>query len=90
MWLPSSIITSSTGPLTSRASRSASAAGPMRAWFGLLHEKARLGQWMATVPPPPALDPGSAEAGEIAAANKPARVPRAPAAPATSRPAGAA
>ncbi|HEX5522413.1 MAG TPA: NADH-quinone oxidoreductase subunit I [Pedococcus sp.] len=55
----------------------------------LLHEKDRLGQWMATVPPPPALDPGSAEAGEIAAANKPARVPRA-AAPATSRPAGAA
>ncbi len=30
MWLPSSIIISSTGPLTSRASRSASAAGTMR------------------------------------------------------------
>jgi NADH-quinone oxidoreductase subunit I len=39
----------------------------------LLHEKSRLGEWMATVPPPPALDPASAEPAEIAAANKPAR-----------------
>ena len=39
----------------------------------LLHEKPRLGEWMATVPPPPALDPGAAEPAEIAAANKPAR-----------------
>ncbi len=39
----------------------------------LVHEKTRLGQWMATVPPPPALDPSSAEPSEIAAANKPVR-----------------
>ena len=39
----------------------------------LLHEKDRLGQWMQTVPPPPALDPGSAEPAEIAAANRPPR-----------------
>ena len=39
----------------------------------LLHEKDRLGEWMATVPPPPALDEKSAEPAEIAAANKPAR-----------------
>jgi NADH-quinone oxidoreductase subunit I len=39
----------------------------------LIHEKDRLGQWMATVPPPPALDPNSAEAPEITAANKPPR-----------------
>jgi NADH-quinone oxidoreductase subunit I len=39
----------------------------------LLHEKARLGQWMPTVPPPPALDPSSAEPQEITTANKPAR-----------------
>jgi NADH-quinone oxidoreductase subunit I len=39
----------------------------------LLHEKDRLGQWMPTVPPPPALDQGSAPAAEIAAASKPAR-----------------
>jgi len=39
----------------------------------LLHEKDRLSGWMATVPPPPALDERSAEPAEIAAANKPAR-----------------
>ena len=39
----------------------------------LIHEKDRLGQWMATVPPPPALDERAAEPGEIAAATKPAR-----------------
>ena len=39
----------------------------------LLHEKERLGEWMATVPPPPALDEKSAEPAEVAAANKPAR-----------------
>ena len=39
----------------------------------LLHEKERLGGWMATVPPPPALDEKSAEPAEVAAANKPAR-----------------
>jgi NADH-quinone oxidoreductase subunit I len=39
----------------------------------LIHEKDRLGQWMATVPPPPALDERAAEPGEIAAASKPAR-----------------
>jgi len=39
----------------------------------LLHEKGRLSDWMATVPPPPALDEKSAEPAEIAASNKPAR-----------------
>jgi NADH-quinone oxidoreductase subunit I len=39
----------------------------------LLHEKTRLGQWMATVPPPPALDMKSAEPQEVTAANKPPR-----------------
>ncbi|MBE3075046.1 MAG: NADH-quinone oxidoreductase subunit I [Actinobacteria bacterium] len=39
----------------------------------LVHEKSRLGQWMATVPPPPALDPSSPEPAEITAANKPVR-----------------
>ena len=39
----------------------------------LLHEKDRLSDWMATVPPPPALDEKSAEPAEVAAANKPAR-----------------
>ena len=39
----------------------------------MLHEKDRLGGWMATVPPPPALDEKSAEPAEIAASNKPAR-----------------
>ena len=40
----------------------------------LLHEKDRLGAWMATVPPPPALDPGSADPAEVTAAAKPPRV----------------
>ncbi|MER7073453.1 NADH-quinone oxidoreductase subunit I [Terrabacter sp. NPDC000476] len=54
----------------------------------LLHEKDRLGAWMATVPPPPALDPASAEPAEVAAAAKP---PRAAAARgAAAGPAGAA
>ena len=44
----------------------------------LLHEKARLGQWMPTVPPPPAPDPGAAEPKEVAAAQRPARAPRTP------------
>ncbi|MEO6791160.1 MAG: NADH-quinone oxidoreductase subunit I [Ornithinibacter sp.] len=39
----------------------------------LLHEKEKLGEWMATVPVPPALDERAADAAEIAAANKPAR-----------------
>ena len=39
----------------------------------LLHEKDRLGAWMATVPPPPALDPSSAEPAEVAASSRPAR-----------------
>ena len=47
----------------------------------LLHEKDRLGQWMATVPVPPALDPGAAEPAEIAAASKPARPARTPGRP---------
>ena len=43
----------------------------------MTHEKERLGQWMQTVPPPPALDPAAPEAKELqgvrkkAAANPP-------------------
>ncbi|MFC7595688.1 NuoI/complex I 23 kDa subunit family protein [Terrabacter sp. GCM10028922] len=54
----------------------------------LLHEKDRLGAWMATVPPPAALDPGSPDPAEVAAAAKPAR--GAGAGPAGTRGAGAA
>ena len=39
----------------------------------LIHEKDRLGAWMATVPAPPALDPGSADPAEVVAAAKPPR-----------------
>ncbi|GAA2020011.1 hypothetical protein GCM10009740_05360 [Terrabacter terrae] len=39
----------------------------------LLHEKDRLGAWMATVPAPPALDPGSVDPAEVAAAARPPR-----------------
>ncbi|GAB3108324.1 NADH-quinone oxidoreductase subunit I [Janibacter alkaliphilus] len=39
----------------------------------LLHEKDRLGEWAAQVPPPPPLDERAAEAPEIAAAEKPDR-----------------
>jgi NADH-quinone oxidoreductase subunit I len=39
----------------------------------LLHEKERLGAWMATVPAPPALDPGSPDPAETAAASRPPR-----------------
>jgi NADH-quinone oxidoreductase subunit I len=39
----------------------------------LLHEKERLGDWMATVPPPPALDERAADPAEVTAANRPAR-----------------
>ncbi len=54
----------------------------------LLHEKDRLGEWMQTVPPPPALDPGSAAPAEIAAADKPKRVvPERTAARTAARPA---
>ncbi len=42
----------------------------------LLHEKDRLGQWMRTVPPPPALDERAPEPAEVAAANKPERPAR--------------
>ena len=42
----------------------------------LLHEKGRLGQWMETVPPPPAPDAGAAEPKEIAAAQRPPRPAR--------------
>jgi NADH-quinone oxidoreductase subunit I len=55
----------------------------------LLHEKERLGQWMATVPAPPALDAGSAEPAEIVAAAKPARPARAERPAAAERPARA-
>ena len=36
----------------------------------LTHDKARLQEWMWTVPPPPALDPGAPDPKEIAAADK--------------------
>lgn len=36
----------------------------------LTHEKGTLGQWMQTVPPPPALDPGAAEPKELLAARR--------------------
>ena len=39
----------------------------------LLHDKERLGVWMGTVPPPPALDVKAAEPAEIAAARRPPR-----------------
>jgi NADH-quinone oxidoreductase subunit I len=42
----------------------------------LLHEKERLGEWMPTVPAPPALDEHSADPAEVTAANKPARAAR--------------
>ena len=42
----------------------------------LLHEKDRLGEWMATVPPPPALDERAADPAEVVAASKPPRVAR--------------
>ena len=52
----------------------------------LLHEKDRLGAWMATVPPPAALDPGSADPAEVAAAAKPAAAPGAAAGAAAADP----
>lgn len=39
----------------------------------LLHEMPRLGEWMASVPPPPDLDERSAEPAEVIAASKPER-----------------
>ncbi len=42
----------------------------------LLHEKDRLGAWMATVPPPAALDPGSADPAELVASSRPPRPAR--------------
>lgn len=39
---------------------------------GLLHERERLGEWVATVPVPPALDPGAPPAAEVTAAEAPA------------------
>jgi NADH-quinone oxidoreductase subunit I len=39
----------------------------------LLHEKPRLGEWMPTVPPPPALDAKAIDAQELTAANAPAK-----------------
>ena len=39
----------------------------------LLHEKDRLGQWVADVPAPPELDPAAADAPEVTAVNKPTR-----------------
>jgi NADH-quinone oxidoreductase subunit I len=42
----------------------------------MTHERDRLKDWMATVPPPPADDPGAEPPKEITAATKPARTPR--------------
>ncbi len=39
----------------------------------LLHEKERLGQWMPTVPPPPALDEHAADPAEVTGLSKPSR-----------------
>ncbi len=39
----------------------------------LVHDKDRLGQWMPTVPPPPAAEAGAAVPKEVAASQKPAR-----------------
>ncbi|MGL5858853.1 MAG: NuoI/complex I 23 kDa subunit family protein [Angustibacter sp.] len=50
----------------------------------LLHDKARLGQWMPTVPPPPLADDKAPEPAEVAAARRPPR----PARPAAARPDG--
>ena len=36
----------------------------------MTHEKHRLGQWMQTVPPPPALDPAAAESKELQGVRK--------------------
>ena len=47
----------------------------------LLHEKDRLGEWMATVPPPPALDERAADPAEVTSANKPPRAVREPRSP---------
>jgi NADH-quinone oxidoreductase subunit I len=41
----------------------------------LTHERDRLGQWMATVPPPPGLDPGAEDPKELLAAKKAAVTP---------------
>ena len=41
----------------------------------LLHERERLGEWMWTVPPPPALDPAGQPAKEVAAAEQAAAPP---------------
>jgi NADH-quinone oxidoreductase subunit I len=55
----------------------------------LLHEKDRLGEWMATVPPPPAHDPNGEPAKEELAAARPAAARPAAARPAAGRPAAA-
>jgi NADH-quinone oxidoreductase subunit I len=44
----------------------------------LTHEKDRLGAWMQTVPPPPALDPAAAEPKELLNARKKAAPPAVP------------
>ncbi len=57
----------------------------------LVHERDRLGEWMATVPPPPPLDPAAEEPKEVTAAAKPAAPAARPArrAPAADEGAGA-
>ena len=42
----------------------------------LMHDKERLGQWMATVPAPPAVEPGAPDPKEVAASRAPARKPK--------------
>jgi len=60
----------------------------------LLHERERLSQWAATVPPPPPLDPAAPDPKELAAAEKAAQkaldAATRPAAPAGAPAAGAA
>ncbi|GAB3145753.1 hypothetical protein GCM10027161_38470 [Microbispora hainanensis] len=56
----------------------------------LLHEKDRLGEWAATVPPPPAHEVGAEPPKELSAASRPAPARRtAPPAPANRPAAGA-
>ena len=45
----------------------------------MTHEKERLGQWMQTVPPPPALDPSAAESKELLGVRKKAAAKAPPA-----------
>lgn len=53
----------------------------------LLHDKEHLGEWMGTVPPPPAHDPNGEPAKEETAAARKAAIPASPAEPPAAAPA---